>query len=300
MGLIYALGAYLSWGLLVPVHFRLLDGTPAWVILGHRILWSSVFVVLLLAALRRVRVVPQRRHALLIVSALMIGANWSLYLWAVQNGRMLDASLGYFINPLVAVALGALVLGERLRPLQQAAVGIAAFGVAVAVATAGTLPWVALALAVSFALYALIRKMVPIDPILGFCAETFLLLPLALGYLAWLAPETASVSSLDGRTLGLLLLTGLSTSVPLIWFAAAAGRLKLATLGLMQYIAPSCLLVLSVLVYGETLEASRAIVLALTVVALVLYAVDAVRLSRADAAARPQVPLTPDPRRCAG
>ncbi|ACL59813.1 EamA family transporter RarD [Methylobacterium nodulans] len=297
MGLIYALGAYLSWGLLVPVHFRLLDGVSPWMILAHRILWSSLFVVLLLWLLRRrrARFVPDRRHALLGLSALLIGVNWSLYLWAVQNGRMLDASLGYFINPLVAVALGALVLGERLRPLQAAAVGLAALGVGVALAAAGTLPWVALALAVTFALYALIRKLVPIDPILGFCAETFLLLPAALAYLAILAPDGAALSALDGRTTVLLVLTGLTTSVPLIWFAAAAARLKLSTLGLMQYLAPSCLLGLSVIVYGETLEPARAIVFGLTWIALALYAVDAVRLSRG-----PAKPLAPAPRRCPG
>ncbi|MFE1598689.1 EamA family transporter RarD [Methylobacterium sp. ID0610] len=294
MGLLYALGAYLSWGLLVPVHFRLLDGVSPWVILAHRILWSGVFVLGLLWLLRRrrTRFVPGWRHALLAVSALVIAMNWSLYLWAVQNGRMLDASLGYFINPLVAVALGALFLGERLRPLQAAAVGIASLGVVIAVVAAGTFPWIALSLAVSFAVYALIRKLVPIDPILGFCAETFVLLPAALAYLTVFAPGSASLGVLDGRTVALLLLTGLTTSVPLMWFAAAAGRLKLSTLGLMQYLAPSCLLGLSVLVYGETLEPVRIAVFALTWVALALYAFDAVRPVRG--------PITPTPRRCPG
>ncbi|ACA19257.1 RarD protein, DMT superfamily transporter [Methylobacterium sp. 4-46] len=295
MGLVYALGAYLCWGLLVPLHFRLLGSLPPWTILAHRILWSSLFVLLLLVVLRgrRAPFVPARRHALLAVSALLIAVNWSLYLWAVQNGHMVEASLGYFINPLVAVALGAAVLGERLRPLQAWAVGLAAAGVAAAVALAGTLPWLALALATSFALYALIRKLVPIDPILGFGAETVLLLPAALAYLAGAAPESAALPALDGRTAGLLLLTGITTSLPLIWFAAAARRLKLATLGLMQYLSPTCTLLLSVTVFGESLDPARAAVFGFTWIALALYAADAVRLSRS-----PAPPLAPQ--RCPG
>lgn len=281
MGLIYALGAFLSWGLVVPVHFRLLDGVPAWGILAHRIVWSGVFIAVLLTALRLTRRGPivsfRRRHAFLLLSALVIAANWSLYLWAVQNGRMLDASLGYFINPLVNVALGALVLRDRLRPLQLAAVALAAIGVVAAVVAAGTLPWIALTLAVSFAIYGLIRKLVPIDPILGLGAETFALVPAALAYLA-IAPTPPDQGT--GQWL-LLMLTGVTTAVPLMWFAAAAARLKLSTIGLMQYIAPSCLLGLSVLVYGESLPPSRALVFGLIWAGLALYAIDAARPRRA-------------------
>ncbi|BAQ47035.1 MULTISPECIES: EamA family transporter RarD [Methylobacterium] len=277
MGLIYALGAFLSWGLVVPVHFRLLDGVPAWGILAHRILWSSVFVTLLLIGLRAMRRGPvisfQRRHLFLLLSALVVAGNWSLYLWAVQNGRMLDASLGYFINPLVNVALGALVLRESLRPLQLAAVALAAIGVAAAVAAAGALPWISLTLAVSFAIYALIRKLVPIDPILGLGAETFALLPLALAYLA-LTPAPPGLGS--GQWL-LLVLTGVTTAVPLMWFAAAASRLKLSTIGLLQYLSPTCLLGLSVFAFGESLPLSRLLVFGLIWAGLALYAFDAAR-----------------------
>jgi chloramphenicol-sensitive protein RarD len=288
VGLIYALGAFLSWGIVVPVHFRLLDGVPAWGILAHRIAWSGLFVALLLVALRlfrpagRPRFAFERRHGFLLLSAVIITGNWSLYLWAVQNGRMLDASLGYFINPLVSVALGAVVLRESLRPLQLAAVGLAAIGVTAAVVAAGTLPWVALALAVSFAVYALIRKMVPIDPILGLFAETVVLLPAALAYLA-VAPTPPTQGT--GQWL-LLMLTGVTTAVPLMWFAAAASRLKLSTIGLLQYLAPSCLLILSVVVYGESLPPSRALVFGLIWAALALYAFDAARPRRAATLAR--------------
>ncbi|MEE7457460.1 protein RarD [Methylorubrum populi] len=284
MGLIYALAAYLSWGLVVPVHFRLLDGIPPGTILAQRIVWSAVLVTGLIALLRHRLANPfplRRRHALLVVSALLIACNWLLYLLAVTSGHMLDASLGYFINPLVSVALGALVLGERLRRVQVVAVAIVVLGVVIALIMAGRLPLLSLGLAVSFALYGLIRKVVGVDGTVGFCAETFLLLPAALGYLAFAAPPVPD----DARTWGLLALTGVTTALPLIWFAAAATRLTLATLGLMQYLAPTCLMVLSTLVYGETLTPDRLVLFGLIWLALVLYATDALRHERGRRAA---------------
>ncbi|MBB2964798.1 EamA family transporter RarD [Methylobacterium sp. R2-1] len=286
MGLIYALAAYLSWGLVVPVHFRLLDGIPPGTILAQRIAWSALLVVGLIALLRKRLANPfplRPRHAGLVVSAGLIAINWMLYLVAVSSGHMLDASLGYFINPLVSVALGALVLGERLRPVQVVAVAIVVLGVAVAVAMAGRLPLLSLGLAVTFALYGLVRKLVAVDGTVGFCAETFLLLPAALAYLAFAAPPVPD----DARTWALLALTGVTTALPLIWFAAAATRLTLATLGLMQYIAPSCLMGLSTLVYGETLTPDRVVLFALIWLALVLYAYDAIRHERRRRAALP-------------
>lgn len=281
MGLVYALGAYLSWGLVVPVHFRLLGAVPPASILAHRIVWSSLFALALVALWRRRLRSPfplAPRHTLLGLSAALIALNWLLYLRAVNGGRLLDASLGYYINPLVSVALGAVVLGERLRPLQVAAVGLAAAGVVLGVAMAGTLPWVSLALAASFSLYGLIRKLVTVDPVIGFSAETLLLCPLALAYLGF-APEQAGTSpwSGDPARLGLLLLTGVTTALPLIWFAAAAERLTLATLGFLQYLAPTCLLGLSVLAYGETVAAPQAAMFGLIWVALALYAADSWR-----------------------
>ncbi len=279
MGLLYALAAYLSWGLVVPVHFRLLAGIPAETILAQRIAWSALFVTGLIALLRRRLANPfplRPRHALLAVSAGLIAFNWLLYLRAVETGHLLDASLGYYINPLVSVALGALVLSERLRPLQAVAVGIAVLGVVVAVVMAGRLPLLSLGLAVSFALYGLTRKIVGVDGTVGFCAETFLLLPAALGYLLLAAPPVPN----DTWTWSLLALTGVTTALPLIWFAAAATRLTLATLGLMQYLAPTCLMLLSTLAYGETLSEDRIVLFALIWIALILYATDALRHSR--------------------
>ena len=279
LGLIYALGAYLSWGFVVPVHFRLLAALSPETILAQRVLWSGVFVAGMILALRRRLANPfplRPRHGLLAVSALLIAVNWLLYLVAIASGRMLDASLGYFINPLVSVALGAGLLGERLRPLQGVAVGIAVLGVAVAVVMAGRLPVLSLGLAVSFALYGLVRKVVGVDGTVGFCAETALLLPAAGLYLA-LGPATPLP---DARTLALTMLTGVTTALPLIWFAEAARRLTLATLGLMQYLAPTCLLGLSVFVYGERLETDRIVLFCLIWVGLALYAADSWRAAR--------------------
>lgn len=280
MGLIYALAAYLSWGLVVPVHFKLLSAVGADQVLAQRIVWSALFVTVLILILRKrlANPLPLRpRHALLVASAFAIAFNWLLYLMAVNAGHLLDASLGYFINPLVNVALGRIVLDERLRPVQAVAVGIAVFGVAIAVGMAGRLPMLSLGLALSFSLYGLLRKVVGVDAMIGFCAETFLLLPIALGYLAF-GPGPAA--SIDGRTFALLLLTGVTTALPLIWFAAAAQRLTLATLGLMQYLAPSGLMLLGVVFYGESLPPDRAVLFAMIWVALVLYAGDSLRATR--------------------
>ncbi|WP_336489959.1 EamA family transporter RarD [Methylobacterium nigriterrae] len=279
MGLVYALGAYLSWGLVVPVHFRLLGALSPGLILAERVVWSSLFalaLVLLWRARLRSPFPLARRHALLVLSAGLIAVNWLLYLRAVNGGHILDASLGYYINPLVSVGLGALVLGERLRPVQAAAVGIAALGVVTAVLMAGTLPWVALALAASFSLYGLIRKVVGVDPVIGFLAETLLLAPFALAYWAW----TPEATPRDGATLLLIALTGVTTALPLIWFAAAAERMRLATLGLLQYLAPTGLLVLSVLAYGERVAPHQVPLFALIWLALALYALDSWRAAR--------------------
>jgi chloramphenicol-sensitive protein RarD len=277
VGLVYALAAYLSWGLLVPVHFRVLGHFSPSHILAERIVWSTLFAGLLALAWRKRLRLPlplTRRHGLLAVSAVLIGVNWLLYLRAIDQGHLLDASLGYYINPLVNVALGRLVLGERLRPVQAVAIGIAGTGVAVAVGWAGDLPLTSLALAASFAFYSLIRKVVAVDALIGFLAETLVLLPVAV---AWLVTAPEPFLPPSSRDLGLLMLTGVTTALPLIWFAAAATRLSLTTLGLLQYVAPTCLLLLSVLAYGEQIEPHRAVMFALIWLGLALYTVDVLR-----------------------
>lgn len=287
MGLVYALAAYLSWGLVVPLHFRLLGGFSPWYILAERIVWSTLFAGgLALVWRKRLRLpIPLRpRHGLLLLSALFIGVNWLLYLVAIDRGHLLDASLGYYINPLMNVAFGRIILGERVRPVQAVAIGLAAVGVAVAVIWAGDLPLMSLALAISFALYGLTRKIVAVDSLVGFLAETLLLLPIAVGWLV-LSPEPFLPA--DPHRLGLLMLTGLTTALPLIWFAAAAIRLKLTTLGLLQYVAPTCLLLLSVFVFGEHVEPHRAAMFGLIWIGLALYTVDALRERRGEARTSP-------------
>jgi chloramphenicol-sensitive protein RarD len=218
-----------------------------------------------------------------VLSALFIGVNWLLYLIAIDRGHLLDASLGYYINPLMNVALGRIILGETLRPIQGIAIGIAAAGVAVAVVWAGDLPLTSLALAISFALYGLTRKILGVDALVGFLAETLILLPIAV---VWLVLTPEPFLPADPHKLGLLMLTGLTTALPLIWFAAAAVRLRLTTLGLLQYVAPTCLLLLGITVFGEQVEPHRAAMFALIWLGLALYTADALRSRRIEARAR--------------
>jgi len=294
-GVLYALGAFGSWGVVVPLHFKLLAAVPAPVILGQRVLWASLMTVGLIAGLGRLgdlrdALAPNRRLALLCVSAFLIGANWLVFIWAVNTGHLVQTSLGYFINPLVNVALGILFLGERLRPLQIAACALAAGGVLLLTVAAGVLPWVSLTLAFSFGLYGLIRKTVTVDPLVGFCVESLLLLAPALAYLAVLGASGDPIFGASAGIAFLLMLTGLTTAAPLIWFAAAAQRLNLSTVGLLQYIAPSCTLLLGTLIYGEPFTPTDALAFAAIWTGLALYSGEALglawRRSEADAEIR--------------
>jgi chloramphenicol-sensitive protein RarD len=283
-GVLYALGAFLAWGIVVPLHFKLLASVPASVILAHRVLWSSVFTLGLIVALRRGSQLKQlllssRRLGWLCLSSLMVGVNWLVYIWAVNAGHLVQTSLGYFINPLVNVALGVLFLGERLRPTQIAACGLAAIGVLVLTIAAGTLPWISLILALAFGVYGLIRKTVPIDPLIGFCVESLILLPVALGYLAVGSGAAVPLWGMNASIAVLLVLTGVTTAAPLIWFAAAAQRLRLSTLGLLQYLAPSCTLILGTMFYGEPFTPIDAIGFVAIWTALAIYSGDMLRLA---------------------
>ena len=283
-GIAYAVGAFGMWGIIAPVHFKLLGAVPPTEVLAQRIVWATLFVLGLIAARQGFRelrqaLAPARRLGLLCLSAALVAVNWLVYIWAVSAGHLVEASLGYFINPLVNVALGVIFLGERLRPSQIAACTLAALGVAILTWSAGTVPWIALALAFSFGFYGLIRKTVAFDPLIGFSVECFVLVPLASIYLAVLAMSGGTTFADADWTIDLLLvLTGVTTSAPLIWFAAAAQRLKLSTLGLMQYIAPSCILLLGVLVYGEPFRTTQAIAFAAIWTALALYSAEAMGL----------------------
>jgi len=283
IGVLYALAAFFMWGLAVPLHFKLLSPVPAPQILAHRIVWASLFALVLIVLLRQGRqlleaVTSGRRLLLLCVSAGLIAINWLIYIWAVNAGHLVQTSLGYFINPLLNVVLGVLFLRERLHPAQIAACLIAGLGVLVLGFSAGEMPWVALALACSFGCYGLVRKIVPVAPLIGFCIESLLLTPLALGYLA-VTFSDGSAAVFKGQTEldVLLILTGFSTAAPLIWFAAAAQRLKLSTIGLLQYLAPSGQLALGVLVYGEPFGWIDAVAFGLIWAALAIYTASALR-----------------------
>lgn len=281
-GILYALGAFTLWGIVVPLHFKLLASVPASIILAHRVLWSSVFTLGLIAALGRgpqLREIlqPSRRLGWLALSSSLVGVTWLVFIWAVNAGHLVQTSLGYFINPLVNVALGVAFLGERLRPLQMAACALAAFGVLVLTIAAGALPWISLTLATTFGLYGLIRKTVPTDPLIGFCVESLMLLPVAVGYIALQGEAAVPLWGTSGAIAFLLVLTGVTTAAPLIWFAAAAQRLTLSTLGLLQYLSPSCTLALGILLYGEPFTRIDVVGFVAIWTALAIYSGDTIR-----------------------
>jgi chloramphenicol-sensitive protein RarD len=281
-GLVYAALAYLLWGLF-PIYFHALKSVDALEIVLHRSLWSFVFVWALLVALRRLQWVPGvvRRPRLLaqfVLSALLLSANWLLYVWAVNHGHVVEASLGYFVTPLVNVMLGTLVLKERPRALQWLAVAVAAGGVLWLTLTLGRLPWIALGLAASFGSYGLLRKTAALGALEGLALETAVIAPAALVALAVLSAPHDGLRGLfagmDGATIGWLLFAGPLTAIPLLLFAAGARRVTLATLGTLQYSSPTIQLLLGVTFFGEPLESRRLVGFVLIWVALAIYSAD--------------------------
>lgn len=287
-GIAQASLAYACWGVF-PLYFKALQAVPPLELLAHRVAWSLVFVGALLAWQRRwAWLGPALRDGAVLrsfgASALLIAANWFLYIWAVVNDRIVESSLGYFINPLVNVLLAALVLHERLRRGQWAAVALAAAGVAWLTWQAGALPWIALALACSFAGYGLLRKTAPLGALEGLAMETLMLGPLAVGVLALLAWQ-GSARFVDAGlgTQALLLAAGPVTAIPLLLFAAGARRIPFALLGLLQYIGPTLQLLVGVWVFGEPFGASQAVGFALIWAALALYSAEGWWLQRSTA-----------------
>ncbi|WP_243439928.1 EamA family transporter RarD [Fundidesulfovibrio soli] len=292
-GLAAAAFSFLCWGML-PLYWRLLDGVAALEISCHRVVWSGALTGLLLLALGRAgevrKALSSRRDlGLLAVSSAMIGVNWVLYIWAVNNGHVLDASLGYYLNPLVNVVLGMAVFRERLNRPQSVAVGLAACGVAVQFVGAGSLPWIALSLAVSFGIYGMVRKLTAVESLPGLFVETACLGLPAAGYLFWRAAQGVGGMGSGGLALDLLLVgAGAVTTLPLLTFAFGARRISLTTLGVLQYIGPTGMFALGILVYGEPLGLARAATFGLIWAGVALYTVDgAMRLRglarRADA-----------------
>ncbi|MDE2296387.1 MAG: EamA family transporter RarD [Gammaproteobacteria bacterium] len=284
-GVAYALGAYLLWGLF-PLYFKALISVPPLQILAHRMVWSLVLLTLVLLVKRHftwLRAVRERPSivARFALSAFLLANNWGLYIWAINTGHVVDASLGYYINPLMSVVVGAVALSERLRPAQWIAVAIAAGGVAWMAIVAGHLPWIALSLALSFALYGLMRKTAPLGSLEGLTLETAALLPLALAYLAWEGSHGADAFLRGGWGLRLALMAaGPVTAIPLLLFAAAARRIPLSLLGILQYLMPTVVLALGVWLYHESFGRDRAIGFGLVWGGVVLYLGDALWRSR--------------------
>ncbi|MBL8243953.1 MAG: EamA family transporter RarD [Rhodanobacteraceae bacterium] len=278
-GLAAAVSAYLIWGVF-PLYWALLGHLPALEIIAHRVLWCAVSVSLWLfwsegrSWLRRA-LAGRRVGRLLIASSLLISVNWGVYIWAVTNGRVVDASLGYFINPLLSVALGVGVLGERLNRVQWSAVTLAAVGVLWLTLSQGALPWIALVLASSFAVYGLIRKQVAVEAVPGVAIESLILTPVALGWLLWLAASQrgAFLAGSAGQDV-LLVVGGVLTALPLIGFAYGARRIPYSLVGILQYISPTLQLLSGVLLLGEPFGSDRAIGFGCIWLALAVYAQD--------------------------
>lgn len=287
-GLAFGLGAYLIWGL-IPIYFKLLTGVPSVEVVAHRILWSVVLLIAILAATRRLPTLTAaltnpRVVGALLLSALLIGGNWLIFIWAVANDKLLAASLGYFLNPLVNVVLGVTVLRERLSRAQVAAVALAAVGVAVAAAGAIGDLGISIVLALSFAGYGLIRKVTPVGAVEGLAVETLLLAPLCAGWIAWSAAAGTLGFGGDPVVDALLIGAAVVTSVPLMMFAAAARRLPYATLGVLQYLSPSIALGLAVVVYDEPLVPAMAVAFGFIWAGLAVFTLDLLRRTRVPAA----------------
>jgi chloramphenicol-sensitive protein RarD len=284
-GFAYGIAAYAWWGF-AAVYFKLVRDVPPLEILAHRVVWSMVVLVLLVTFMRRwpaaLRVVRDRRALLaLAASTILIAVNWYTFIWAVTRNHMLDASLGYFINPLVNVVFGYFFFHERLRTAERVSVALAALAVLWLTVSAGVVPWVALVLATTFGLYGLVRKLAGVGSIEGLSIETALLLPIALGYLTWLGTSGTLTFGNSLRLDLLLLAAGPVTAMPLLWFATAVRELRLATVGLLQYIAPTLQFILAVAVYHEPFGGARLVAFLLIWIAGAMYSAATIRTSRA-------------------
>ena len=286
IGIVYATFAFFCWGLF-PLYFHAIGEVPAMEILAHRMLWSLLFLALVLTARSQWRWLPQvlrqpRILASFVASALLLTANWFVYIWSVNNGHVIDASLGYFINPLVNVLLGLVVLKEKLRRGQWIAIGVAAAGVAWLTWQAGQLPWIALILGITFGAYGLLRKTAALAALEGLSLETMILFPLALVYVLWLTMhgQNTFLNSESDSTRWLLAAAGPITAIPLLLFAAGARKIPMAALGLLQYLSPTMQALLGVWVFHEAFPAPRLIGFIVIWGALALYVLEGLWASK--------------------
>lgn len=274
-GLIYGLAAYGLWGIM-PIYFKWLQAVPSIDIVAHRIIWSLIVLVLLVSVARawdqiRSAIRSGKAMAMLFVTAILIGINWLLYVYAINSGHILAGSLGYYLNPLANILLGRFILKERLTAMQWAAVAIAAGGIAVlAMGALGTL-WISLTLCFSFATYGLLRKIIHVESLAGLTVETALLFPIALIWLLLGGAEGRPMLGSGGQETALLMAAGVVSTVPLLCFTAAARRLAYSTVGMLQFIAPTLQFLLAVAVYDEPFTLAHAIAFGCIWTALVLY-----------------------------
>jgi chloramphenicol-sensitive protein RarD len=290
-GVLYAALAFFCWGLF-PLYFHAIGEVPPMEILAHRMLWSLLFLAIVLAVRRQWKWLPDvlakpKVIGAFIASALLLSTNWLIYIWSVNNGHVLDASLGYFINPLVNVLLGLLVLKEKLRRGQWLAIGIAAAGVAWLTWQAGQLPWIALLLAASFGAYGLLRKTAALAALEGLSFETMLLFPVAAAYVIWLTVHGSNtfINTPSDTTRLLLIAAGPITAIPLLLFAAGARRIPLSVLGMLQYLSPTMQMLLGLWVFHEAFSAARLAGFVVIWSALAIYVAEGLWVSRLSGAA---------------
>ena len=284
-GVINAISAYVLWGF-APLYFKLIDTIAPSEILIHRIVWSTVLLLIIIIVSRKWKVftsiLKQPKILLkLTASAAFLAVNWFVFIWAINNDHLLDASLGYFINPLFSVALGMIFLGERLRNWQKFAVALAMVGVLIQLIVIGSLPIVSLTLAFTFGIYGLLRKKIQVDAFIGLLVESILMLPIALTF--WLFFISSNTSNMFDNVWSLniaLMLTGVITTAPLLCFTAAAKQLTLATLGFFQYIGPSIMFILATYYYQEPLLTSKLLTFAFIWLALIVYSLDSFKARR--------------------
>ncbi len=280
-GTLFALAAYLMWGLF-PLYFRALQSVPALELMLHRLLWSFVFLALLMIALRQWRWLIELRHKPKVVgwfaaSGALLSFNWYIYVWAVHEGHVLESSLGYFINPLVNVLFGALFFHERMRKLQWASISLAALGVLWLTLQNGRLPWIALLLAITFGVYGVLRKIATLGALEGQALETLLMFPFALGFLIYLdSQQPSAFVDASSSTQWLIMAAGPISVIPLMLFAVAVRRIPLTLLGLLQYIGPTMQFFLGVWVFNEPFDRVKLIGFIAIWVALVLYSLEGI------------------------
>jgi len=284
-GIIYTAGAYLLWGIL-PIYWKFIDEVPALEILAHRVIWSFIFVLIIVVLLKRkilknffqVQMSQKKTWLGLFLASLFISINWFTYIYAVNTNHIVEASLGYYINPLIAVLLGVFVLREKVNVLQAISFVIAGIGVIYMTVSVGKLPWISLVLALSFGFYGLSKKLIKVDSILGLLLETLFVLPFALLFLAYLGVNDQHSFSTGSIKNDLFLLgSGIATALPLLWFGIGAQKIPLYMVGFLQYIAPTISLILGVLMYGESFTKDHVVTFACIWIAIALFTISNIR-----------------------